>query len=94
MNIPKTVKVGGHLIPVRVKGGVRVGDEDCVGSFESNKMEISIDARVTTSLKEYAFWHESLHAIDYDRGTGLKEGQIQALAGGLYAFLKDNGLVK
>lgn len=93
MKIPSKVKIGGHEIPVTLKSAVKVKDEECVGSFESNRMAIEIDSKCAQSLREYAFWHEALHGIDYDRGTGLKEAQIQALAGGLYAFLKDNGFI-
>jgi hypothetical protein len=34
--------------------------------------------------------HECLHGLDYSMSLGLEEGQVHALAAGLYGLLRDN----
>lgn len=94
MKIPHTVKIGGHTVPVHLSNNIVCTGEQCIGTFESTSMDIHLDASCAPTLREYAFWHEIVHAIDFDRVLGLTEAQIQNFSGGLYAFLKDNGFIK
>ena len=100
MNIPKTLKIGGHIykiiFPYVFKERYdRVADCDrdaCTIRIAEKECEVPrTDSYITVSLI-----HEVLHAIDNLTGQGIFKGtdgekKIEGLSEGIYQVLVDNG---
>lgn len=95
MNIPKKLKVGGHEYIVEItKSYEESKGHENWGRTNHAKLKIYIDQELSETKKEETFIHELLHAVDNLMGNNLKEGQVEKIANGLYAVLKDNNLLK
>ena len=86
MTIPKDVKIGGHQYEVVFEKL----DVDQCGDTDRRTGKIRINKDLLVSEKEETFLHEVLHVINGE----LEEEQVEFLAQALYAFLKDNDMVK
>ena len=89
MDIPRKVKVGGHIYKVIFQKQTDLAENDC-GKTDRTKGIIVIDADLIQSEKEETFFHEVIHVIN----TEYKEVEVDFLAQAFYAFLKNNKLLK
>ena len=100
MNIPKTLKIGGHIYDI-IFPYVFTERYDRAGDCDSASCRIRIsknesDIPKTDSTIAVTFIHEVLHAIDNTTGHGMFHGsegekKIEALSEGIYQVLIDNG---
>lgn len=88
MKIPKTLKIGGHLIIVEEVDDLDNGDSN--GRFNSVKNRIQIEKNLPQSQKEATLLHEIMHCIN----ISVKDEEIEFWAQSIYQVLKDNGLLK
>ena len=87
MNIPKSLKVGGHTFKVELVSGDKLnGVADM--SLETGKIRIS--NFLTQTQQECALFHEILHAINLE----FDEVIVEFLAQNIYQVLADNKLLK
>ena len=89
MKIPNKIKVGGHIYKIVFQKTTDLADNGC-GKIDRVKGVIFIDKDLIQSEKELTFFHEVIHSIN----TELKELEVDFLAQAIYAFLKDNNLLK
>ena len=100
MKIPKLVKISGHNIVVEVKEHVVDGNQEACSGMAyllQDRIEVAEKwngVKVSEDAKGEAFIHEAIHHIDSKYSIGLKEKQVEKLGSGMYAFLRDNSLVK
>ena len=90
MIIPKEIRIGSQTIKVSLIPQAHI-DSDCNGgwaNWEHNHLMIASD--MPQERIEQVFIHEVLHFIN----VYLSEEQCTYLAEGIYAFLKDNKLLK
>ena len=91
--LPKTVKVGSYVIPIKFEKGMITDDDRC-GSFNSRTMEINIDPDLCPELQYGVFCHEVIEAIKEIYSIDcLKQDHhpINQLGEALHQFLRDNG---
>lgn len=91
MNIPEIVKIGfKDYTVIQAHGPLESANKLCYGciDYDSGKLNINSDYSVDTTNN--TFIHECLHGIDDVAGIGLTEDQVNTLAGGIYAWIKDN----
>lgn len=86
------LKIGGHEYEVTIKP-LRKQNE--LASCNYNKATITIDKGITVqSIRESAFIHEILHALNSTFGyDGMEHGFLDSFAEQIYQVLKDNGLL-
>lgn len=90
MLIPGKIKIGSQTITVTLTPACNI-DSDCNGGWakwEYNHLLIASD--MPRERIEQVFIHEVLHFIN----VYLSEEQCTYLAEGMYAFLRDNDLLK
>jgi len=87
MDIPKRLKIGGHIYKVSLVGPDDL-DKDC-GECNVSKLEIKIKNNMPQSATEETLIHEALHAIN----LGLEERDVQFISMAIYQVLKDNKLI-
>ncbi len=92
MEIPQTIKIGGHLITV--KEVEDLDNEDNMGRWIIDKNEIQIEKNMPQSQKETTLIHEILEAIVGMNDLKLEHRIISLLETSLYQVLKDNNLLK
>lgn len=63
-----------------------------MGAFDAISSEITICSRMNNDVKNSTLLHEIIHGIDNAVGTKLTEEQVEALASGLFAVCKENGI--
>lgn len=92
MKIPKKVKIGAITYDIQIVDGWKDGSGDdgetCWRKPRGNT--IYINDQLTNEAKEVVFIHEALHAMN---GT-MSHEFLDSLAQQLYAFLKENRLLK
>jgi hypothetical protein len=99
LKIPKTIKIGGHTIKVRVfRKPVEEGNRTYAGLACHNDNEIRIathygdNGRASETNIEETFCHEIVHSICEKYGVPMNEGRVKTFSAGLYQVLKDNRL--
>ncbi len=103
MKIPRKLKIDSHRITVRKAKAIRnVGEGDdkgkkYLGLCDLNHGIILLSThfggvKLPRHKRESTFFHEILHYVSSQRGIKLKENQVQSLAYGLIAVIRDNGL--
>jgi len=91
VNITEKVKIGFKDYKVIQAPGPLVNDNSLVyGYIEYDNGEIHIANDHSIDTDNNTFVHECLHGIDDVVGIGLTEEQVNKLAGGVYAWIKDN----
>lgn len=93
MNIPSSIRVGpiAYAI-VMVKKLMGPYGRRC-GECSPAKSRIRIDSKIDVQIQTVTLWHEILHAILFGAGVSAdehNEQQIDALAYGIVAALRDN----
>lgn len=88
MNIPKTLKIGGHIYKVEItdKG---LNEED-YGELDMETNTIRINSKIPKTNQESTLLHEILHALN----TTLDHELLDSLSEQMYQVLKDNKLIK
>lgn len=86
MRIPSQIKVGAHVLKVKLLDKVENDDN---GRWNSRIQEIHLKKDLPPTELEVTFMHEIIHAINYE----LKHTDVEFLAQALYQVIKDNGLV-
>ena len=91
MNIPKKVKIGYKDYEViQASGPLENNNKLCYGCIDYDSGKLNIATDYSTDTINNTFIHECLHGIDDVTEIGLTEEQINTLAGGIYAWIKDN----
>lgn len=88
MNIPKQLKIGGHLVKIIEKDGFNA-DSDC-GEFLIDKNTITIRKDMPQDQKEATLIHEIIHVCN----TTLDHELLDSVSEQIYQVLKDNNLLK
>lgn len=101
MKIPKTLKIGGHIMLVNSDGrkfSKELGlDKFCGKTFLGGEVILINRHSICRSQQEESFLHEIIHHILFHAGWNKEtenEPLVQSLASGLYQVLKDNNLFK
>lgn len=89
MEIPKKLKIGGHVYEVQFEKEGNFFTADKCAMLNRNKGIIHINDDLVQSEKEAALFHEVIHALGV-----VSEETTEYFAQGIYAFLKDNKLLK
>lgn len=85
----KTLRILGKEFAIeRVAHNVFSGDT--LGRCNCTKQTILLRSDLGRDQMADTLLHECLHALDYTMFLDLEERQVHALAGGLYALLRDN----
>ena len=99
MKIPKTLKIGGHIIDVEFTDN-EVHINNRMGNSSSSENVIQVSSRYPKSQQASVLLHEIIHTVlDYngykygneDQGVHC-EKVVESLAQSLYQVLKDNKL--
>lgn len=91
MKIPKTVKIGGHIVSVVLKE-LREGLD---GEADTAKNTISIDKNLPPSQMEVTLIHEALHMMNATWGeTQMGHIVLESFSQQVYQFLSDNKLLR
>lgn len=75
-HFPKYIRLGGHLISVTRKANL-IKDDDAFGTWDDEKLEITIDADLNAALTWETFWHEVMEAINTATDSDLDHSVIQ-----------------
>lgn len=101
MNIPKKVKIGGHTLLVNSNSKKfskeNKLEEFCGRTYLGGDVILINRHSICRTQQEESFLHEVIHHILFHAGLNneaVDEVLVQSLASGLYAFLKDNKLIK
>lgn len=91
MKIPKKLKVGGHIIKVKMMEN----DSGKYGAFDSSKGEIYICGSVPQTQQEETLIHEIFHVMN-STFSDTKEGHtlLDSLSAQFYQVLHDNKLLR
>ena len=94
MRIPKTLKIGGHIVKIVLKSPVNNGG-DC-GEADFDKNQIILDKKLTQSMKELTLIHEIFHFLnsDFHGDSPWSHALLESLSQQFYQVLKDNKLLK
>lgn len=89
------MKVGCLVYDIEHPPTIEAGGECYFGECDNERQIIRIASMYPVDRKLQTMLHESLHAIAHVYCVpGLRERQVELLALGLTAFLRDNGLLK
>lgn len=89
MEIPKQLKVGGHLFQVIIEKKSELGEND-LGMTDKTKNIIYISEELSESQKYSTLIHEIFHIIN----ATLEHNLLDSLSEQLYQVLSDNNLLK
>ena len=78
LKVPASVRIGGHVIRI-IPVKDLVTDQDAFGIWDDGKLEIQIDAGLSTSLAWETLWHECIEAIVSMTEMNLEHHKIQTL---------------
>jgi hypothetical protein len=97
MKIPKTIKVGGHTVPVLFGKKIQSGKSNCLGLADTNFQTIFMVKKYQGHKRSKScLWgtllHEIIHLISEQYACELSEKQVRRITNGLFAVLKDNKL--
>ena len=91
MKIPKTIKIGGHLISIDQNQEI----EDAAGDWNARKNLIRIDKHLPMSQKEATLIHEIFHAMNYTfADEPVAHALLESLSEQWYQVLSDNDMLK
>jgi len=91
VNIPKTVKIAGYDYTI-VEKPYLLRDDNQYGYQNGNDLEIALDSSCHQQMRESAFLHEILEAINAHNGLKMEHNVIETLETQLYQVLRDNKL--
>lgn len=82
------IKVAGIVYPIENRTGNDL--TGLLGYTDLNNAKIVISSQYPVNMQHQTLLHEILHAISYAYGADLTEQQVDSLAKGLYATIRDN----
>jgi hypothetical protein len=96
VRIPDKVLIGPYTYAVERGCEILLNEdkEELIGKIDHDLLIIRLWGDAPPEVEEAAFLHEVIHAIDELCQMGLDEKHIKVLAPMLYAFLRDNDLLK
>ena len=89
MKRPEKVKIIGKVYALTFTTEAPLEADD-MGDCDSNKQRIAVRDGQPLESEQDSVLHEIVHGIDDSMGIKLKEGQVEKIATGLLAVLKDN----
>jgi hypothetical protein len=92
MDFPKGVKIGGHLVRLKLVSSKELDGDRTAGTFDSARNLILIDKDMPESQQECILLHEIVEWIGSTLELGLEHRQVSALAESLFQVLRDNDL--
>ena len=96
MKIPKKIKVNGIIYKIEyveeINDNIHSADYRGVALIKYKK--VNILNYYFEDDKKRTILHEAIHILDDDFKINLNENSVRRLTSGLYAFLKDNKLLK
>jgi len=90
LNIPTTVKIGGHIIDVVFTNNCDEISFDEIGKTILAKNIIRINTNYPKSRQEECLLHELVHNCLYDLHEEQDEAMVERLGTMFYAIIKDN----
>lgn len=91
MQIPKKLKIGGHVFTVEERKL-----DDCSGTTEFTKLLITLEKDMKQSAKESTLFHEIIcHCINTSFTEGrVEHGLMDSISEQIYQVLSDNKMLK
>lgn len=91
MNIPKKIKVGGHLITVKKVSGEDLAD---FGEYDNYYKLIRLrnDKGIPESAASEVFMHEIFECIIRQNNLSMDHTHLTVLSEGLFQVIRDNKL--
>ena len=90
MKIPKSVKVGGHILDVVQTNDCGVISSDCIGQTILAKNIIYLNESYPKSRLKEALLHEIVHNCFFDLQAEQNEALINRIGVMLYMLIMDN----
>lgn len=90
MNIPKTVKIGGHILDIVFTNNCDEIEASNIGNTCLAKNIIKINSNYPKSRQEECLLHELIHNCLYDMHEEQDEALVERLGVMLYMIIKDN----
>ena len=90
MNIPATVKIGGHVLDVEFTNNCDDIEKETIGNTIIAKNIIRINTNYPKSRQEETLIHEIIHNCLYDLKEEQDEAMVERLGTMFYAVIKDN----
>ena len=95
MNIPKTVKIGGHIYSIELTERMDLGRDNVSAEILYNELIIRINPNQAQQKQESDLLHEIIHGIWHHLGYILREDakeekEVEELAQALYQLIQDN----
>lgn len=82
------IKIAGVTYPIEYTTQMDI--ENAMAYIDFSNQIIKIDANYPIEMQKSSLLHEVIHGVSYGYNVGLSEDQVEKLARGLYATLKDN----
>lgn len=90
IKIPKTLKIGGHIVKV-----IYHDNENLMGESDTRKNSISLDKKLPYSQKISTLIHEGFHMMNSTFGSSQTgHALLDSLSEQMFQFLSDNKLLK
>lgn len=90
MNIPESVKVGGHTLDVVFTNDCDEIEYNVIGKTVLGKNTIRLNTNYPKSRQEECLLHEIIHNCLYDLKEEQDEAMVERLGTMLYQVLQDN----
>ena len=90
MEIPKELKIGGHVVKIVEVSKEEAIEKDYCGETSYQEDIIRLDSSMSQTWKESSLIHEILHNLN----TTMNHEFLDSLAEQIYQVLKDNNLLK
>jgi len=90
LNIPETVKIGGHYLTVEITNNNESIADDTIGRTQLGKNIIWLNSNYPKSRQEEALLHELIHNCLYDIQEEQDEKMVERLGAILYQVVVDN----
>lgn len=95
MKIPKKLKIGGHIYPIKIWDRIKESGTDRLGSSNVyTNLGIWLDNKQSPTQLESTLIHEIIELINSLNKLDFTEHQVCVLETNLYQIFKDNNLLK
>jgi hypothetical protein len=97
MKIPRTLKICGHVVKVRIVKNIKGQMAGSLGYADLNHNEIVLRKEyegkpLEESMRAEVFLHETIHMIGQIYGIPLNEKTVRQTSGALFQVIRDNRL--
>ena len=92
MNIPDTIKIGGHILKVIITNDGDLLESNEIGKTQLAKNVIYLNSNYPQSRQEEALLHEMVHNCFYDLDNTMTQDEklVERIGVALYMILQDN----